>query len=163
MASITIHVRPAVFRWINNNFKEVKGKYDVRNSFLHEMITAGLIRQTNHNILINKDYFSTYKPVQLIVSAHWTDHYGYLLTDENQYRINATLYKILTHEICTGVMHGYLFGGIPKNKLMKEYLLSLMYEETELNLACISKIYQRKYLPEEKKLREKFDITITKL
>ena len=163
MRSITIKVRPAVFRWIDNNFKKTKGGYDVRNSFLHEMICAGLTRKTNHNKLVNKHYFHNYIPVQLIVSAYWTDRYGYHLTEENQCRINAALYKLLTNEICTGVMNAHIFSGYPKNMIMKEYLFNLMYEEHELNLACISKIYQRKYLKKEKELREKFDISITKL
>ena len=163
MASITIRVRPAVFRWIENNFKKVKGRYDVRGSFLHEMLCAGLTRKTNAKNLVAKKYMKQYKQVTLIVSNYNTDRYGYNITEENQCRINQALFKFLTHEICTSVMNAHIFSNYPKVMIMKEYLFNMMYEEDELSLACISKIYQRKYLKKERELRSNIMENIVKV
>jgi len=163
MATISIKVKPAVFRFIENNFPKVKEKYDVRNTWLHEMVVAGLVRMNNNTHYEVSRNFENWKTIELIISGRWETMYGNTLTQENQNRINCALYKLLINEICTGVMNAHVLTGYPKNKLMKDYLCNQMYEENELNLARISKIYQRKYLQKEKEMREVFISSDTKL
>ena len=163
MAVVSLKVKPAVFRWIDNNFPKVKEKYDVRGSFLHEMICAGLVRVGNNkNAIINK-HFSSWKTIDLIVSGYWVAQYGTNLTNENQCRINSALYDFLANEICTGVMNAHVLTNYPKNTLLKSYLCNLLYDENELSLACIAKIYQRKYLEKERNMRENFTESNIKL
>jgi hypothetical protein len=163
MATISIKVKPAVFRWINNNYPKKNGAYDVRNNFLHEMVVCGLVRKCNNKNANVSKFFHSWKSVELIVSGYWVQQYGYLLTYENQSKINSALFNLLVNEICTGVMNAHILTGYPKNTLMKNYLYNQMYRENELKLSCISKIYQRKYLKKETYIREIFNKIDNKL
>jgi hypothetical protein len=156
MASITLKVKPAVFRWIDNNFTKQKGKYDVRNSWVHDMVVAGLARVHTNSVGEVSRNFENWKTIELIISGRYATRFGTNLTAENQHRINCALYKMLINEICTGVMHAHVLTGYPKNTMIKNYLSNYFYDENELSLACVSKIYQRKYLDKEKLMREKF-------
>jgi hypothetical protein len=157
MSSITLKVKPAVFRWIDNNFPKQKGKYDVRNSWVHEIVIAGLVRRTNNRKCnINKD-FEKWKSIELIISAHWVERFGLTLTDENMCMINRCLYKFLTNEICYSATLAHVHARYPKHTMFKKLLFNYRYEENELNVSCISKIYQRKYLKIEKKMCENLE------
>jgi len=156
MATITLRVKPAVFRWIDNNFPKVKGAYDVRKTFLHDMVVAALSR-SNHVCNNSADKrIATFRTVRLRINGRWLERFGTVLSDESIVRLNQALYNLLINEICNSVMHAHVLTDYPKNTMLKKYLSNLLYKENELSLSCISKIYQRKYLWKEKKMRQNF-------
>ena len=154
MATITLKVRPVVFRWIDNNFPKHRGKYDVRGSFIHPIICAALVRGNKHLNPIFVQKLKTYQSIELIISGHWVTNYGSVIIEEFQIRFNALMYAFITNEICTTAMNSHVYAAQPKTTIMRELLILGNYNDNELTLACICKIYQRKYLKKEKELRQ---------
>lgn len=153
---IQVKVHPAVARHFDNTFlkDKITGAYNIRQSDFYYCISGAL--QQSHlksQSLISKKY-SNFIPISLIINEFDFYHFGYMISEYNQYRISRFFFNMIIDKACYKIMLAHCICGIPRDTALKAFLDENFFEEDELNYSNLRKIYQRKYLEKESEIRE---------
>ena len=153
---ISIKVHPAVTRYFDNIFLKdrVTGAYDIRQSDFYYCI-SGALQQSHFKApsLVSKKY-SNFILISLIITEFDFYHYGYMMSEYNQYRISKFILNTIIDKACYKIMLAHCICGIPRDTALKAFLDENFFEENELSYNNLRKIYQRKYLEKESEIRE---------
>ena len=150
----TIKVHPAVFRHIDNSFEKVSGAYDLRGSLLYGFISAGLSRATINTPSMIPLLYEKMKELKVVISSYDYHHYGWMIPPVHQVAMSNHIYKQILYDACYRVMISHVFGGLPRDTAIKEFLSEHLFEEKELNYPALRKHYQRHWLDTEKNAKE---------
>lgn len=148
--STVIRVHPAVFRYIDNTFNQIRDVYDFRRSLLYGFISAGLSRRTIHATSMLPLQYEKMKTVKIAITSWDYHHYGWDIPPIHQVALSNHIYKQILFDACYRVMICHVFGGLPRDTAIKEFLAEHCFEESELNYAALRKHYQRHWIDTEK-------------
>jgi len=148
--STEIRVHPAVFRYIDNTFHRKGGAYDLRRHLLYDFISAGLSRRTIKVESMIPLQYEKMKKIKVVITSWDYSHYGWDIPPVHQVAISNHIYRQILFDACYRVMICHVFGGLPRDTAIKEYLWEHCFEERELNYAALRKHYQRHWLETEK-------------
>ncbi len=152
MDYVKVMVRKDVARWLGYKFRMSHGVLDVKGSFVGDMVVAGLSRGLKCCTVRGAGY-EKYVPVKLSVAARWIRLYGDAMCKDCEISFSRCLSDMLVDELSRTVMYGHVFGGMARDKLIQDLVFAHGYEDDEVSLARIRKIYQRKYRELESDLR----------
>lgn len=158
MYQTTIHLHPAVIRWIDANFKKKDEIYDIRKDPLYLLIQSGLMRK-NIKIPHKKTLKKTFIPVRFMINEWDFYHFGWVIPSGTQVKINNYLYKSMLYQFCRDIAFGYVFGNIPRDVMVRRILIENLFNDDELNYYNLRKFYSRHYKEKEKELVELKRIT----
>jgi hypothetical protein len=148
--STVIRVHPAVLRYIDNTFDKIKDVYDLRRSMLYGFISAGLSRHTINATSMLPLQYEKMKTVKVAITSWDYHHFGWDIPPIHQVALSNHIYKQILFDACYRVMICHVFGGLPRDAAIKEYLSEHLFEEHELNYAALRKHYQRHWIDTEK-------------
>jgi hypothetical protein len=148
--SATIRVHPAVFRYLDTNFSKVGDAYNLRGHLLYNFISVGLSRSTIKVESLIPLQYEKMRKIEVAITSWDYEHYGWEIPPIHQVAISNHIYKQILFDACYRVMICHIFGGLPRDTAIKEYLWEYCFEECELNYAALRKHYQRHWLETEK-------------
>ena len=149
--SVAIHVHPAVRRWMEGTFPKRGGAYDLRGHFLHDYLRAGLGRAVNARPV--PEAFHSLPEIKVAVSRRDFRILGDCIPESFQAEFSRLAYKYIQQTACHQILFAHIAGGVPRDTAIKEYLLSYLYEDDELNYAALRKYYQRNWMETEKMVK----------
>jgi len=150
----TIKVHPAVFRYINNTFNRVGGAYDLRGHLLYGFISVGLSRHSVKVESMLSQQYKKMKEIKVVITSWDYNHYGWDIPPIHQVALSNHIYRQILFDACYRVMICHVFGGLPRDTAIKEFLGEYCFEECELNYPALRKHYQRHWLDVEKNAKE---------
>ena len=151
---VKIRVHPAVVRHFENTFTKKQGVYDLRKHFYYNLISSGLTRKTvNAPSLLSKRY-EELKEVEVLITAWDYHHYGDIISPFYQVSLSQHIYKQILYDACTYILFAHIYGLMPRDTAIKQYLCENLFYENELNYPALRKHYQRHWLETEKVLKE---------
>ena len=145
-----IKVHPAVLRYIDNSFSKTSGVYDLRKSLLYGFISAGLCRSGVNVTSMLPMQYEKMKPVKIAITSWDYHHYGWEIPPIHQVALSNHIYRQILFDACYRVLVAHVFGGLPRDTAIKEFLAEHCFEECELNYAALRKHYQRHWIETEK-------------
>lgn len=148
--STTIRVHPAVFRYIDNSFNRVGDAYDLRGHLLYDFISVGLSRRSIKVASMLPLQYEKMLTIKVIITSWDYNHYGWDIPPIHQVSLSNHIYRQILFDACYRVMICHVFGGLPRDTAIKEYLWEHGFEECELNYPALRKHYQRHWLDTEK-------------
>ena len=149
-----IKVHPAVFRHIDNTFEKLSGAYDLRGHLLYSFISAGLHRATVNMPSMIPLLYEKMKEVKVVITSFDYHHYGWEIPPVHQVAISNLIYRQILFDACYRVMVSHVFGGLPRDTAIKEFLSEHFFEDNELNYPALRKHYQRHWIETEKIAKE---------
>lgn len=149
-----IKVHPAVFRHIDNTFEKVSGAYDLRGHLFYSFISVGLSRQTVNTPSMIPLLYEKMKEVKVVITSYDYHHYGWTIPPVHQVAMSNHIYKQILFDACYRIMVSHVFGGLPRDTAIKEFLSEHLFEEDELNYPALRKHYQRHWIETEKIAKE---------
>jgi len=152
--STTIKVHPAVFRYIDNTFEKTSGAYDLRGHLLYNFISTGLNRKSINMPSMIPLMYEKMKEIKIVIGSFDYHHYGWEIPPIHQVAISNHIYKQILFDACYRIMVSHVFGGLPRDTAIKEYLNEHFFEEEELNYPALRKHYQRHWIDTEKIAKE---------
>lgn len=151
---ISINVHPAVFRYIDNSYPNENGVYNITKSPFYFLVSSMLSRSgVNRPSKISKKYGS-YVPISLFITEEDFYHYGWNITPLQQCRFSKAILQTIIDQACNKIALAHVMAGVPRDQAIREVLIENLFEDNEMNYACLRKIYQRKYIAKEKAIRE---------
>lgn len=159
MAQKNIHktktrVHPAVYRYLENTFPKRQGAYDFRKHFYYNLISSGLSRKrVSVPSMLSKQY-ENLREVEIIITSWDYNHYGEHISPVYQVSLSKYLYKQLLYHACYYVLMAHIFGMMPRDTAIKQYLLENLFDDGELNYPALRKHYQRHWMETEKVFKE---------
>jgi hypothetical protein len=148
--STTIRVHPAVFRHIDNTFNKVGNAYDLRGHLLYNFISVGLSRSSVKVASMLPLQYEKMQQIKVVISSWDYNHYGWEIPPIHQVALSNHIYKQILFDACYRIMICHVFGSLPRDTAIKEYLWEHCFEESELNYPALRKHYQRHWLETEK-------------
>ncbi len=152
--TVTIRVHPAVRRWMENTFPKAGGAYDLRGHFLHDFLRAGLTKEVKARAV--PETFRSLPEIKVAVSRRDCRILGGAIPEPLQAEFSQLAYKYIQQTACHQILFAHIAGGVPRDTAIKEYLLSYLYEDDELNYAALRKYYQRNWMETERRVLEDF-------
>ena len=154
--TVAIHVHPAVRRWMDGTFPKLCGAYDLRGHFLHNYLRAGLGRAVNARPV--PEAFHSLPEIKVAVSRRDFRILGDCIPESFQAEFSRLAYKYIQQTACHQILFAHIAGGVPRDTAIKEYLLSYLYEDDELNYAALRKYYQRNWMETERRVLEDYGL-----
>jgi hypothetical protein len=148
--STTIKVHPAVFRYLDVTFNKIGDTYDFRGHILYGFISAGLSRKGMNLPSMLPLQYKKMQAVKIAISSWDYQHYGWDIPIFQQVAFSNHLYRQILFNACYRIMICHVFGGLPRDKAIRNFLTEHCFEESELNYAALRKHYQRHWLENEK-------------
>jgi len=148
--STVIRVHPAVFRFIDNGFQKVGDLYDLRGSLLYDFISVGLSRKKINVPSQVPLQYEKFRKIKVIITSWDYNHYGWDIPPVQQVAISNHIYRQILFDACYRVMVSHVFGGVPRDAAIKDYLAEHCFDEKELNYSALRKHYQRHWIETEK-------------
>lgn len=148
--STIIKVHPAVLRYIDNTFSKKSGAYDLRGHLLYSFISAGLSRRSINVASMVPLQYKKMLPVKVAITSWDYHHYGWEIPPIHQVALSNHIYRQILWDACYRILIAHVFGGLPRDTAIKEFLAEHCYEERELNYAALRKHYQRHWIESEK-------------
>lgn len=164
---IQIRVHPMVYRWIENNFEELDGGYDLTKSPLYFAVT-GMLQQSNVKCpsMVSKK-LDIFKSVNIYISEYDFYHYGFQVSELQMCRFSKFVQMYIIDQACHRVMMAKVFGGIQRSTAIRSVLDENLMDDSELSYECLRKTYFRKYIEKERallnRISESTDIEIKKI
>jgi hypothetical protein len=151
--STIIKVHPAVFRYIDNTFSRVRDVnskaadvYDLRRHLLYNFVSVGLSRSSISVPSMIPLQYEKMKTVKVAITSWDYHHYGWDIPPIHQVALSNHIYKQILFDACYRIMICHVFGGLPRDKAIKDFLAEHCFEESELNYAALRKHYQRHWI-----------------
>lgn len=122
----------------------------MRKHFYYKLISAGLTRQKVAVPSMLSKRYDKLKEVEIQITSWDYHHYGDEITPVYQVSLSKYLYEELLYNACYQVLLAHVYGLIPRDTAIKEYLLNSLFEDDELNYPALRKHYQRHWMETEK-------------
>jgi len=162
--STTIKVHPAVFRHIDNTFNKVSDLnskiadvYDLRRHLLYNFVSVGLSRSSISVPSMLPMQYEKMRTIKVAITSWDYHHYGWDIPPIHQVAMSNHIYKQILFDACYRIMISHVFGGLPRDTAIKEYLAEHCFNERELNYAALRKHYQRHWIEKEKLAKSNVD------
>lgn len=150
----TIKVHPAVLRHIDNTFPRVSGAYDLRGHPFYSFISVGLNRKAVSMPSMLPLQYEKMREIQTVITSFDYHHYGWEIPPIHQIALSNHIYRQILFDACYRVMVCHVFGGLPRDTAIKEFLSEHFFEEDELNYPALRKHYQRHWIETERIAKE---------
>ncbi len=151
---ISIRVHPAVRRYIDNNFPEKQGAYDLTRSMYYYLVSAMLyqshVRLPSKMCLKYRDYV----PISIFITEFDFYHYGFHCSEYQQCRLSRNILHLILDDACRRIAQAKVVFGVPVTKGIEHFLVDNFFEDGELDAEFVRTIYKRKYRSYESELRE---------
>ena len=148
--STTLKVHPAVLRYLDNTFEKVSDAYDLRGHLLYNFISVGLSRKTISLPSMIPLQYEKMREIKIVITSFDWHHYGWEIPPIHQMALSNHIYKQILFDACYRIMVSHVFGGVPRDSAIKEFLNEHLFEEDELNYPALRKHYQRHWIETEK-------------
>jgi len=155
--STEIKVHPAVFRYIDNTFNKKGNVYDLRGHLFYNFVSVGLSRRSINVPSMLPLQYEKMKAIKVALTSWDYHHYGFDIPPVHQVALSNHIYKQILFDACYRIMISHVFGGLPRDTAIKEYLAEYCFEECELNYAALRKHYQRHWINTEKLAKSNVD------
>jgi len=124
--------------------------YDLRGHLLYGFISSGLSRCTVKVSSMLPLQYETMRKIKVVITSWDYNHYGWEIPPIHQVAMSNHIYRQILYDACYRVMICHVFGGLPRDTAIKEFLDEHCFEENELNYPALRKHYQRHWLETEK-------------
>jgi len=159
-----IKVAPAVWRIIDNNYIKRGEVYDFRKHQLYNFISISLFRKQTTTTSALPLQYNKLKKIKVALTSWDYNHFGFVIAPFQQVIISNLLYKQILYDACYRIMICHVFGGMPRDAAIKNYLSENGFEEQELSYSTLRKHYQRHFIDNElflKKNQQEFNPFLT--
>lgn len=150
---IEVRVDPAVRRFLLNRFPTTDGAIDLTGSRYYWMVSQMLSRQKVTITSQLPDKFDSYVSVWLSVTQWDFYHYGWIVPDIQQYNFSKLLVAEILNNLCFQVATLTAATGTSRLNAIKAVLDAEQYDDI-IKESRLLKHYQRKFKPEEDRVRQ---------
>ena len=156
MYYVEIKLHPAVQKLIENTFNKVDDIYDFRRHLLYNFISIALCRSSVKLPSLLPVHYEKLKTIKVAITSWDFNNIGKEIPPKQQMLISNLMYKQILYDACYRIMICHIYGNLPRDTAIKNYLAENGFEEYELNYAALRKHYQRNWIEIEKVNKENY-------
>lgn len=151
---ITVRVEPAVKRYLLNRFPVRNGAIDMTGSRYYWLVSQMLSKNNvSHPSKVPKRY-ERCVPVSFVITQDDFYTYGWIVPELQQWSFSRAIMGELVDKACHQIALLTVTTGCSRSRAISTVLNNELYEDNELSYAHIRKHYYRKYMGEEKQIRQ---------
>lgn len=158
---VSLKVDPMVKRYIDSNFPQWKGAYDLTGSVMYNFVTAMLSHSTMKVPSRVSVKYQYYLPITLLVSEYDFYHFGFECSELQQVKFSNSVRSMILDDLCRKAALAKVLYDMPITRFIFHYLMDLGFEDGEVNEESIRSIYNRKYKEYEKRIQEFYSDLVT--
>lgn len=150
---ISLNVHPVVAKWMDCHLEKVGDAYVISKSKYYSIIVGSLTRK---NIKLQSripEKYEKFEKVFCYISDFDFYHFGFYISDFMQYKISKAIYDDIVDKMLYSTMVLFCCSGLARDRIMRQQLIEFMFEDDEMTIENFRKLYQRKYLDQEKEFK----------